>query len=70
MSDTTDWIKLNLPEINVNQAKMLARYIKQVRIDEVEAYADYLADQDNEAAFEMAWNEFAYKRTRQIDAEE
>jgi hypothetical protein len=69
MSDTTDWIKLNLPEINPAQAKMLARYIKQLKVDEVEKYADYLADQENEAAFEMAWQQFAYTRTREIDSE-
>jgi uncharacterized damage-inducible protein DinB len=69
MSDTTDWIKLNLPDLDPSQAKKLAKYIKQAKIDEVEAYADYLSDQDNEAAFEMAWNEYAYTRTRFLDNE-
>lgn len=69
MSETTDWIKLNLPELNPAQAKMLGRYIKQLRLDEIEMYADYLCDQEEEAAFEMAWQEWAYKRTRAIDNE-
>jgi hypothetical protein len=69
MSDTTDWIKLNLPELNSNQAKMLARYIKQLRIDEIEMYADHLCDCEEEAAFEMEWQAYVYKRTRAIDNE-
>jgi hypothetical protein len=69
MSGTTDWIKHTLPELNPAQAKMLARYIKQLRIDEVEMYADYLSDFDEEAAFEVEWQAYAYKRTRFIDNE-
>lgn len=69
MSVTSDWLKLNIPEINSGQVKMLGGYIKQLRIKEVDDYADYLCDFDDEAAFEMAWNEYAYTRVRQIDSE-
>lgn len=65
----TDWIKLHLPELNPAQVKMLVGYIKQLRTKEVDDYADYLADLDNETAFEYAWNEYAYNRIRFIDAE-
>jgi hypothetical protein len=69
MSEVTDWIKLNLPEINVNQAKMLARHIKQLRVKEVDDFADYLSDIDTIEAFEMGYGEYSYKRIREIDSE-
>lgn len=43
---------------------------KLARIEEVDRYADYLADFESEAAFEMGWQEYAYKRIREIDAED
>lgn len=46
----------------------LEALIRAARVEEVEAYADYLVDLDNEAAFEMGWGEYAYKRIRAIDA--
>lgn len=69
MSEVTDWIKLNLPEINSNQAKMLAQYIKGLRVKEVDDFADYLTDMETEAAFEMGYGEYSYKRIRDIDNE-
>lgn len=47
----------------------LLQLVKQARVDEVEKYADYLSDQPTQAAFEMGYGEYAYRRTREIDAE-
>lgn len=69
MSDTTDWIKHNLPEINDGQVRMLVSHIKQLRVKEVDDFADYLSDIEDESAFEYGYGEYSYKRIREIDAE-
>lgn len=69
MSEVTDYLKHTYPELNPVQVTMLESYIKGLRVKEIEDYADFLSDQEEEAAFELAWQEYAYKRTRQIDAE-
>lgn len=48
----------------------VTRLLQQARVAEVERYADYLVDLDSEAAFEFGWNEYAYKRTRELDKED
>lgn len=67
--DSRAWIKHWLPEINENQIEMLVRYMKQLRNDEVERFADYMNDCDDPEEYEYCSNQYAYKRTRTIDAE-
>jgi len=62
VSDTTDWIKKWLPELNPAQTKMLESYIRSHQLDLVDQFRDHI--DGAYAAVEMAMGEAYYQITQ------
>jgi predicted nucleotide-binding protein (sugar kinase/HSP70/actin superfamily) len=62
MSETTDWLKHNIPEINEGQIRMIETYFKSHQLDLVDQFRDHI--EGAYEAVEMAMGEAYYQITQ------